>query len=247
MPDINPTLSLRDEVIYDGKQFYVVGIKLIDSPLLNNKVMYQISPDLPSIHGIGKGVYPNVQSVFEREELMTLTEYDTYRIAELETASNAYDKTLTGLPVITLSGDLIYRYVFDGTETFPWDGASYPPYDPLTAIPIGTIWDDLGGVVHDQEDGGHGNELIVGQHIGNIIWNNVGLTYSIDNPEFTLHVVIYHTDENDVVTIVPNIDLSIIGEYEIVYEIMDNQRIYSYPVSRFVEVHPIPEPPASEC
>ncbi len=243
MPDINPTLALRELVYYDEQPFYVVGYKIVNTAM-NNKVVYQIAQDLPNAYGRGRGNFPNELSIFDREELMSQSEYDAYELIQIELQANNYKYTLTGLPIIILNttNDI---FVFDGTLTYPWDGEAYPPYDPLTSIPLNTIWNDTGAVVSDLIDDGHhgSNGSLVS--IGNINWD--GNVYSIDNPEFTLYVEISYTDINNVTTLVPNINLSIIGKYSVSYRVVDTQGISSYTIMREVQVYDLPVKPPKNC
>jgi len=244
MPDINPTLDLRELVYFDGKPFYIVSHKIVFTAI-DNKVVYQIAQDLPNMYGTWRGTYPNELAIFDREDLMSQSEYDSYQLAQIETAANHYEYTLTGIPIILLNGLPEENYVFDGTVTYPWDGISYPPYDPATEIPLNTIWDDQGAHVHDMSDEGQAgvNGSLI--HVGIISWD--GTIYSIDNQDFNLNVEISYTDPNDITTLVPNINLSTLGKYSISYRIHDFQGIASYTVLRHINVFEVPVPPASGC
>jgi len=244
MPDINPTLDLRELVYYDGMPFYIVSHKIVYTSI-GNKVVYQISQDLPSMYGYGRGIYPNQTAIFDREELMSQSEYDIYMLGHLETQANQYEYTLTGIPIIILNGPAEEQYVFDGNLTYPWDGESYPPYDPATGIPLNTIWNDQGASVHDTSDEGHAGADGSLIHIGNITWD--GTVYTIDNQDFNLHVIINYTDPDNITSIVPNINLSVIGKYEISYKVVDFQGIASYTVIRTIIVNDVPVRPPSEC
>ncbi len=243
MPDIDPTLALRELVYYDERPFYIVGHKIVYTAL-GNKTTYQIAQDLPNAYGVGRGTYPNELYSFDREEIMSQVEFDSFKLETLEAEANSYELTLTGLPIITLNSSHEINYVFDGTNSYPWDGESYPPYDPLVALPLNTIWFDQGGHVTDQEDLGHAGDNIIAHHIADISWD--GNSYSIDNLEFNLSVVVTHTI-NEITTIVPDVNLSILGVYEVTYEVFDSQRIHSYPITRTINVHDIPVRPSPNC
>jgi hypothetical protein len=244
MPDINPTLDLRELVYYDGLPYYIVGHKIVFTAI-GNKVVYQIAQDLPNSYGSGRGTYPNELSIFDRTELQNQSEYDQTILANLESHANQYEYTLTGLPIITLHGPQNEKYVFDGEFTYPWDGVSYPPYDPATGIPLNTIWDDAGATVTDTSDEGHAGHEGSTIALGQIIWD--GTTYLIDNPDFNLDVEITHTDFDNNTVVVPNINLSILGHYIISYQVTDFQGISSYIALREISVNDVPVLPPSGC
>jgi len=188
MPDINPTLSLREIVYHDMKPFYVVGHKIFSSTLAN-KVMYQIAQDMPNMYGERRGPWPSITKYFDREDLMNQAEYDAARLVSLESTANEYERTLTGIPIIRTNVGVLtnYKFVFDGTESFEWDGEAYPPYE--NPIALGTSWFDWVGTgiiatLTDVEDGGGSNPIATINHVGNISWDGTSLV--IDNPEFIL-------------------------------------------------------------
>jgi len=243
MPDIIPTLALRQLVYYNEQPFYVVCHKIVFTAL-NNKVVYQIAQDLPNAYGRGRGNFPNELSIFDREELMSQSEYDAYELIKIEQQANNYEYTLTGMPMISLN-DVGENFVFDGEFTYPWDGEAYPPYNPTTAIPLNTIWYDNGAGVLDLTDDGHHGANGSTSTIGNITWD--GNVYTIDNQDFTLYTEISYTNTDNITTLVPSINLSIIGKYSISYRVVDHQGIASYTVLRNVTVNDVPVKPPSNC
>jgi len=244
MPDITPTLALRELVFYEEKPFYIVSHKIMYTPT-GNKVVYQIAQDLPNEFGIGRGTFPNELSIFDREKLMSQAEWDFFQLSKFEIGANNREYTLTGLPIITLLGEEDIQYVFDGNLTYPWDGESFPPYDPANSFALNTIWDDPGATVRDTSDEGHAGVNGSTVHVGNILWD--GAIYSIDNPDFNLYVYISYTDSNGVTSVIPNINMSLIGEYHLTYKVIDHQGISSYATSRTVTINDLPVRPLSEC
>jgi len=249
MPDINPTLALREVVFFNDESFYVVGFNLKPSPT-GNQVKYQISQDLPNSFGVGRGIFPSILVDFHREQLQNVAEHNATVMASLETQANYYERTLTGLPIITLNGEQNYSYVWDGTNSYVWDGESYPPYE--NPIPAGTIWQDFIALdpvatYTDQEDGGGADPLPPVQSSGNITWNDLTLIYENDNPNFILTSTITRKNPDDTIDNVAVVNLSIIGEYTIIFSLVDHQGIYSYNVQRIVTVNDVPVPPASSC
>jgi len=249
MPDINPTLDLRELVYFDDQPFYVVAFKLKPSAV-ENKVMYQIAQDMPSFYGDGRGTFPSVTAYYDREELQTVAEHNITVLAQLEADANQYERTLTGIPVITLNGELEYSYVWDGTNSYVWDGESYPPYeDPIAP---GTIWQDyiaLNPVATytDQEDGGGADPLPPVPHTGNILWNELTSLYENDNPDFVLTTSITRKNPDETIDNVAVVNLSILGVYTIIFSLVDHQGIYSYNVQRIVTVNEVPVRPSGAC
>lgn len=249
MPDVNPTLSLREIVYHDMKPFYVVAHKIVSSTLAN-KVMYQIAQDMPNMYGDRRGPWPSITAYFDREDLMNQAEYDVARLASIESIANEYERTFTGIPILRTNTGVgeAYKFVFDGTESFEWDGEAYPPYEH--PIALGTSWFDWIGTpiiatLTDIEDGGGSNPIVEINHVGNVNWDGTNLV--IDNAEFTLLPSIHFTDPDDVTSIVTDVDLSVLGTYTISMTVVDNQRIYSYPLVITVEVHEVPVPPPTNC
>lgn len=248
MPDINPTLDLRQIVYHDNIPFYVVGMKIVSTSTAN-KVVYQISQDLPDMHGIRRGVWPDQISYFDREDLLTETEYAAARMTALETEANTYERTLTGVPIISLNTGILesYQFVWDGTDAYEWDGESFPPYE--NPIAAGTSWFDWIGTsliatLTDIEDGGGAGILAPINHTANISWN--GMTLEIDDASFTLLHSITDTFDG-VTTTVTDVDVTTLGVYNISMVVVDSQGIYSYPLVIRIEVVEPPVEPDAEC
>ena len=248
MPDINPTLDLRQLVYHDDVPFYVVGTKIVSTSTAN-KVVYQISQDLPDMYGMRRGIWPDQTHYFDREELFTETEYAAARITALETEANSYERTLTGIPIISTNVGILesYQFVWDGTDSYEWDGESFPPYE--NPIAVGTSWftwigTSLIATLTDIEDGGGAGITAAINHMVNISWN--GMTFEIDDASFTLIPTITHTFEG-LTTTVTDVDVSVLGVYNISMVVVDSQGIYSYPLVIRIEVVEPPEQPVAEC
>lgn len=231
MPDTTATLSLRDIVFYDGKKFYVTGMRLEPASISGSKVTYQISEFLPETPGGWKtGPFKNIGFYLDREMLQDATQFTVSEISRIESEANTYQRTLTHIPVISLLGDSTSILVIDGTTIYPWDGTS-PTYDATSGVPVTSTWIDPGFTITDQEDSGQATD-------GTIFTATVthdGTTYTVDSTEFVIGVEITHFDGTNTL-VVSNVDLNTEGTYTIKYTALDNQRILSYPVERTIQI-----------
>lgn len=248
MPDTTATLEIGQIVYHLSRLYYVTAIRREPSASAH-KITYQISQDLPGFPGGWKrGPWGNIHSWFEREDLQTEAEFLGTDLARIESEANAYERTLTHIPIITLTGDSTEHFVLDGTSLYSWDGTALPPYDATALIDATAIWDDEGITIEDQEDDGQANDGTV--HLATVLWdstatNHDSTSYIIDSTEFTFATSVTFYDGTTTVVVDPAfVDWFTLGEYEITYEVWDNQRIAAYPVKRLIKVCP---PPTEEA
>lgn len=240
MPDSTATLELRDPVYHDSSPFYVTGTR-VEPTSLASKVTYQLSQDLPSMYGWGRGPWPNKENWFDREQLETAAEFAISERARMESEANTIARTLTGIPIIALQGDATSLYVYDGTTSWAWDGTALPPYDATSIVTNPYV--DTGFDITDIEDAGQAEDPGT-VHLASVTHD--GTVYAIDSTEFTFTVDITHYDGTSIV-VVSEVDFTVEGRYTLTYGVIDNQRITAYPVTRIVEVHPPPTAQVTDC
>ena len=251
MSDTTQSLVIGEVVYHNGNKFFNTAARR-EPATLGHKITYQISQDLPDMPGGWKrGPWGNTKSWFEREDVQTEAEFLGTDLARVESEANAYERTLTHIPIITLLGDSTEFFVYDGTATYQWDGTTipFPAVDSTTNIDSTAVYDDPGFTIDDQEDIGQAQDGTL--HTATVLWdatatNHDTTSYYIDSTEFTFTVSVTYYDGTSTI-VVDTVDWTIPGRYTLTYAVLDNQRIAAYPVSRIVEVYPTVEEPPPPC
>jgi len=253
MPDTTASLDIGQVVYHFARPYYVTAMRR-EPAASSHKITYQISQDLPTFPGGWKrGPWGNVNQWFEREQLQTEDEFHGVNLARIEDEANAYERTLTHIPIISLVGEEIEKYVLNDDGLYPWDGITIPQPTDATALidATATIWDDPGFTIDDQEDDGQAHDGTV--QAATVLHDATAVdhsesSYLIDSTEFMFATSVTVFDGTTTVVTNPTlVDWTQLGRYIITYEVWDNQRIAAYPVTRMIEIHPPYEAPPRNC